>query len=107
MINIPKDLSDIEVGIYKSGYSYCESLVKVKHMAIAKAVENTAERYGALKMISDMDCFKEFLFREVTAYTEPSIGVSDPSLSEKIGGMNLSIHRVSSQNIGAVTMIIC
>ena len=96
MINIPKDLSDIEVGIYKSGYSYCESLVKVKHMAIAKAVENTAERYGALKMISDMDCFKEFLFREVTAYTEPSIG-----------GMNLSIHRVSSQNIGAVTMIIC
>lgn len=52
MINIPKDLSDIEVGIYKSGYSYCESLVKVKHMAIAKAVENTAERYGALKMIS-------------------------------------------------------
>lgn len=22
MINIPKDLSDIEVGIYKSGYSY-------------------------------------------------------------------------------------
>ena len=34
MINIPKDLSDIEVGIYKSGYSYCESLVKVKHMAI-------------------------------------------------------------------------
>jgi len=32
MINIPKDLSDIEVGIYKSGYSYCESLVKVKHM---------------------------------------------------------------------------
>lgn len=83
MINIPKDLSDIEVGIYKSGYSYCESLVKVKHMAIAKAVENTAERYGALKMISDMDCFKEFLFREVTAYTEPSIGVSDPSLSDK------------------------
>lgn len=52
-------------------------------MAIAKAVENTAERYGALKMISDMDCFKEFLFREVTAYTEPSIGVSDPSLSDK------------------------
>lgn len=32
MINIPKDLSDIEVGIYKSGYSYCESLVKVKHI---------------------------------------------------------------------------
>lgn len=54
MINIPKDLSDIEVGIYKSGYSYCESLVKVKHMAIAKAVENTAERYGALKMIADL-----------------------------------------------------
>lgn len=28
MINIPKDLSDIEVGLYKSGYEYCEKLVK-------------------------------------------------------------------------------
>lgn len=28
MINIPKDLSDIEVGLYKSGYGFCEKLVK-------------------------------------------------------------------------------
>ena len=28
MINTPKDLSDIEVGLYKSGYGFCEKLVK-------------------------------------------------------------------------------
>lgn len=44
MINIPKDLSDIEVGLYKSGYEYCEKLVKEENIAIAEAVENTADR---------------------------------------------------------------
>lgn len=44
MINIPKDLSDIEVGIYKSGYSYCESLVKVKHNDIQK-------KYGKIDVV--------------------------------------------------------
>ena len=34
-------------------------------------------------MISDMECFKKFLFSEVTAYTEPSIGVCDPNLEDK------------------------
>ena len=28
MINTPKELSDIEVGLYKSGYGFCENLVK-------------------------------------------------------------------------------
>lgn len=28
MINTPKELSDIEVGLYKSGYGFCEKLVK-------------------------------------------------------------------------------
>lgn len=41
MINIPKDLSDIEVGIYKSGYSYCESLVKVKHIFVLYQIQDT------------------------------------------------------------------
>lgn len=31
MINTPKDLSDIEVGLYKSGYGFCEKLVKEEH----------------------------------------------------------------------------
>lgn len=26
MINTPKELSDIEVGLYKSGYGFCEKL---------------------------------------------------------------------------------
>ena len=83
MINIPKDLSDIEVGLYKSGYEYCEKLVKEENIAIAEAVENTADRFSGLKMIADIECFKKFLFSEVTAYTEPSIGVRDPNLEDK------------------------
>lgn len=83
MINTPKDLNDIEVGLYKSGYGFCEKLVKEEHMTIAAAVESTAEKFSGLNMISDMECFKKFLFSEVTAYTEPSIGVCDPNLEDK------------------------
>lgn len=83
MINTPKALSDIEVGLYKSGYGFCEKLVKEEHITIAAAVEKTAEKFGGLNMISDMECFKKFLFSEVTAYTEPSIGVCDPNLEDK------------------------
>lgn len=83
MINTPKELSDIEVGLYKSGYWFCENLVKEKHITIAVAVEKTAAKFGGLNMISDMECFKKFLFSEVTAYTEPSIGVCDPNLEDK------------------------
>ena len=83
MINTPKDLNDIEVGLYKSGYEYCEECVKEKHLAIAEAVEETASRFGVLNMISDMECFKKFLFSEVTAYTEPSVGVCDPNLEDR------------------------
>lgn len=32
MINTPKSLSDIEVGLYRSGYVFCEKLVKEEHM---------------------------------------------------------------------------
>ena len=39
MVNTPKDLSDIEVGLYKSGYWFCEKLVKEEHITIAEAVE--------------------------------------------------------------------
>ncbi len=83
MINTPKDLSDIEVGLYKSAYGFCEKLVKEEHMTIAAAVEKTAAKFSGLNMISDMDCFKKFLLSEVTAYTEPSIGVCDPNLEDK------------------------
>ena len=83
MINTPKDLGDIEVGLYKSGYGFCEKLVKEEHMTIAAAVEKTAAKFVGLNMISDMECFKKFLFSEVTAYTEPSIGVCDPNLEDK------------------------
>ena len=52
MINTPKELSDIEVGLYKSGYGFCEKLVKEEHITIAAAVEKTAAKFGGLNMIS-------------------------------------------------------
>ena len=58
MINMPKELSDIEVGLYKSGYLSCEKLVKEEHITIAAAVEKTAAKFGGLNMISDMNVLK-------------------------------------------------
>ena len=83
MINAPKNLNDIEISLYKSGYGFCEKLVKEEHMDIATAVEQTAEKFSGLNLISDIECFKHFLFSEVTAYTEPSIGVINPDLEDK------------------------
>lgn len=60
MINIPKDLSDIEMGLYKSGYEYCEKLVKEENIAIVEAVENTADRFSGLKMILISSASKSF-----------------------------------------------
>ena len=34
MINTPKNLSDIQVGLYKSGYAFCEKLVKEEQQQI-------------------------------------------------------------------------
>lgn len=107
MINTPKDLSDIEVGLYRSGYGFCEKLVKEEHITIAVAVEKTAAKFGGLNMISDMECFKKFLFSEVTAYTEPSIGVCDLNLEDKTCGMSSNKIRNLNRSIGAVTMTIC
>ena len=41
MINVPKDLRNIEVGLYKSGYEVCERLVKEDHVTIVEAVKGT------------------------------------------------------------------
>lgn len=82
MINTPKNLSDIEVGLYKSGYGFCENLVNQEHITIAAAVEKTVAKFDGLKLISNMESFKRFLFSEVTAYTEPSIGVCNPELTD-------------------------
>lgn len=88
MINTPKNLNDTEFSLYKSGYRICENLVKEKNMPIAEAVKKTAEQFSGLiiegvTMISDIENFKKFLFNEVTAYTEPSIGVCEPNLEDK------------------------
>lgn len=81
MINTPKNLSAHEVDLYISGFKYCEKLIHEQSLAISTAVEETANKYDFL--ISDIDLFKQFLFREVTAYTEPSIGVVDNNLDDK------------------------
>lgn len=81
MINTPKKLSPHEIDLYISGFKYCENLIKEQSLEISAAVDTTASRYDFL--ISDIDLFKQFLFREVTAYTAPAIGVVDNNLDDK------------------------
>lgn len=81
MINTPKKLSPHEIDLYLSGFKYCENLIKEQSLEISAAVDTTASRYDFL--ISDIDLFKQFLFREVTAYTAPAIGVVDNNLDDK------------------------
>ena len=56
MINTPKELNDIEVGLYKSGYGFCEKLVKEEHITIAAAVEKTAAKFGGLNNVLKNSC---------------------------------------------------
>ena len=81
MINTPKNLSPHEIDLYISGFKYCENLIKEQSLEISAAVDATASRYDFL--MSDIDLFKQFLFREVTAFTAPAIGVVDDSLDDK------------------------
>ena len=81
MINTPKNLSPHEIDLYISGFKYCEYLIKEQALEISAAVDATASRYDFLN--SDIDIFKQFLFREVTAFTAPAIGVADDSLDDK------------------------
>ena len=81
MINTPKKLSPHEIDLYISGFKNCENLIKEQSLEISAAVDTTASRYDFL--ISDIDLFKQFLFREVTAYTAPAIGVVDNNLDDK------------------------
>lgn len=73
MINVPKNVTGPEFDLYISGYKYCDALVQ-NDIKIADAINQTVEKYGFI--ISDAECFKTFLFSEVTAYTEPSIIIS-------------------------------
>lgn len=81
MINTPKNLSPHEIDLYISGFKYCENLIKEQFLEISAAVDATASRYDFL--ISDIDLFKQFLFREVTAYTAPAVGVVADDLDDK------------------------
>ena len=81
MIITPKNIEPHEVDLYISGYKYCQKLNKDKSYKIKDAVEESAEKFGFI--ISDIALFKQFLYREVTAYTEPSIGVVDKDLDDK------------------------
>lgn len=81
MIITPKNIEPHEVDLYISGYKYCQKLIKDKSYKIKDAVEESTEKFGFI--ISDIALFKQFLYREVTAYTEPSIGVVDKDLDDK------------------------
>lgn len=81
MINTPAGLAPFEVDLYISAFKFCEHLVKNENVVINEAVKATAEKFGFL--ISDTNVLQQFLFREVTAYTEPSVGGISPAIEDK------------------------
>lgn len=80
MIRIPNNLDASEKDLYKSGFKWCESLVQ-SGLKIGDAIEKTADRYQLL--ITDIESFRQFLQREVTASTEPAIVVANPEVQDK------------------------
>ena len=87
MIITPKNIESHEVDLYISGYKYCQKLVHHESWKISDAVSKTAEKFSFL--ITDIELFKQFLYREITAYTEPSIGLIDKNLDDKTWWINL------------------
>ena len=81
MINVPKGLAPHEVDLYISAFKFCEKLIQEQNTDIGAAVTETTEKYSFI--ISDKELFAQFLFREITAYTEPSTGVVSPELDDK------------------------
>lgn len=81
MINVPKGLAPHEVDLYISAFKFCEKLIQEQNTDIGAAVTETTEKYSFI--ISDKELFAQFLFREITAYTEPSIGIVSPELDDK------------------------
>ena len=81
MINVPKGLAPHEVDLYISAFKFCEKLIQEQNTDIGAAVTETTEKYSFI--ISDKELFAQFLFREITAYTEPSIGVVSPNVNSK------------------------
>lgn len=81
MINTPAGLAPFEVDLYISAFKFCESLVRNDRVAIGDAVKNTAEKFGFL--ITDVNLLQQFLFKEITAYTEPAVGGISPELDDK------------------------
>jgi len=79
MIKIPSHLEDTEKDLYKSGFKWCDNLVH-NGMPIGEAIERTANRYQIL--ISDIDAFKIFLQREVTASVEPAVMVVNSDIKD-------------------------
>lgn len=80
-VNVPKGLAPHEVDLYISAFKFCEKLIQEQNTDIGAAVTETTEKYSFI--ISDKELFAQFLFREITAYTEPSIGVVSPELDDK------------------------
>lgn len=87
MIITPKNIESHEVDLYISGYKYCQKLVHHESWKISDAVSKTAEKFSFL--ITDIELFKQFLYREITAYTEPSIDLIDKNLDDKTWWINL------------------
>ena len=80
MIKVPSGLKKPEKYIYISGFEWCEELVQ-RGIKIGEAIEMIAQKFQAF--ITDIEAFKHFLQREVTASTEPAVIVVNPDLQNK------------------------
>lgn len=81
MIRIPTNVKGYELDLYFASYSYCDEQVRENGLSILEAVNQTLGKFGAL--ISDKKQLREFLYSEVTAYTEPAVCISANDLDDK------------------------
>lgn len=81
MIQIPANVPDYELDFYLGSFKVCNKMVREDGIAIAEAVALTLKKYGAI--VSDVGQLEQFLYQEVTAYTEPAVSIIAENLDDK------------------------
>ena len=81
MIQIPANVPDYELDFYLGSFKVCNKMVREDGIAIVEAVALTLKKYGAI--VSDVGQLEQFLYQEVTAYTEPAVSIIAENLDDK------------------------
>lgn len=78
MSRIPRGLSREQKGLYEACFAYCDELVR-NGQTIQVAVQSTIDKYRGI--IEDTNGLEEFLFSEVTVYSEPGVSIVSGELT--------------------------